>query len=121
MYLTFTCSRRFYPKRLKVHSHIHTLTAESTIEGDSQLIARWIRFRSLAQGHLDTLLVVAGIKLETFLLHVSPLDLLSYCHPCVWPGYSYDFRLATLMVAFAAKVAYRVDNCMVAVSIPSSS
>ena len=41
-----------------MHMHNHTLMAESTTQGDSQLGA--VRVRRLAQGHLDTHLGGAG-------------------------------------------------------------
>ena len=39
LYITFIFSWRFYPKQLTtIHSHIPTPTAESTTQGDSQLV-----------------------------------------------------------------------------------
>ena len=48
------------------HTHVHTLTALLTVQGD--------RVRRLTQGHLDTL----GIELATFRLPVNPLCPLSH-------------------------------------------
>ena len=43
----------------KVHKNIHKLIAESTMQGDSQLV-RTVKVRCLAQGHLKTQLGGAG-------------------------------------------------------------
>ena len=64
-------SRRLYPKRLtSVNTHIDTPTAESTMQGDSQLVRSSFRVKCLAQGHINPQLGGADLLVARQLLYL---------------------------------------------------